>query len=343
MLLTPHPAPVCPKSGSALSTTRLSQLLAASVLVVGTGALVTDPVAPATSETQHHAVQLASTSDWSEMLDTAQANLATVEHEFMAQPFAVLTQIGHNLQDYGQLIIGMDDVMLNPSGSKTITSGFEGFMQGVQQSLTGFDGHAGIPGLLDLPQDMITNLQNGDALQAFSDLDNWLLDSMEVMLKPLVPIVTIPERMLQNYTSVMTDIAGPESLWDFGKAVDKAFMEPMLGLGFEYSGIVGQVQSELADGDIQGVIATLNNAPAQLADALLNGYEVPDTGKTFIGLLSAGGTLESLLVTWPERIANDLMVGTADLPVNATDTVTSGAEALAGGTGLDFTDLLAGP
>lgn len=338
MQLAPRPASAGPEAGVKPPAVRLSHFLAAGVVLAGAGVLTAGPAMTAAAELQHRALHLINTSDWSEVLSTAQQNIDTLQQEFGAHPFAALTQIGENQQDYTQLIMGMDDVWLNESGSKTITSGFEGFAQGWDQMLHGFPTHPEIPGLLDLPQAIMTNLANGDSLQASSDISSWLLFSGEFMLKPLVAVAAIPERMLENYTSVMGDLFGAQSMWDFSKAVTKAFTEPMFGVNFQYAETLGVVQAHLADGDIQGAFTALSNAPAQLVDALLNGYEVPETGKTFIGLLSTGGTLESLLVTWPQRIADDLTVGTADLPIHTTDAVGSGAETLLDGTGWDFTD-----
>lgn len=300
---------------TSIDRARFSHFLAAAVVMTGTGMLAANPALPAAADIQHRAMHLVSEADggWSDVLNTAEQNLSALQQEMMAQPFPILTQIGSNLQDYAQLVIGMDDVPLNETGTKTITSGFRGIAEGLQAMINGSDK---APGIQELLQIMTTDLQNGDSLGAFNEFNLWSLYSEEGLLKPLVPMVTIPQRVLENFTSVLGQMVGPESLWDFGKAISKAASSPFIGLGYEFSTISGEVNAALAAGDTEGAFTALSNAPAQLAGALLNGYQVPDTSNVFVGLLNSGSLFEGLLVTWPQQIADALTVGTADLPLD---------------------------
>lgn len=351
MQSSPQPASTGPATGGPSSTTRLSHALAVGVVAAGTGLLAAGPVAPAAGDIAHRALHLINeagtladnATTWSEVIDNAQHNLTALQQIVADNPSPILSQIAENQQDYAQLITGMEDVQIgfHSDGSiKTITSGFQGLSEGLQAML---NGSAKAPGLQELLQIMSTDIQNGDTLGAFNEFNLWSLFGQEGVLKPLVPMVTIPQRMMENFTNVFSQTIGPETLWGFGKAINKSLMEPLIGVGYQLSEINNQVSADFTDGDTAGAMSVLNSAPAQLTDTLLNGYQVPDSDNTFIGLLSAGGTLQSLLVTWPQQIADALTVGTADLPVNAADdTIAGTADVLAGTAGPGIADLFTG-
>lgn len=337
MHATFHPASTGPDT-TAPAPTRLSHALAAGVVVAGAGLLAAAPTMSTMSDIQHRAVGLMADTDvtdtgitWSDVMSTAQQNIAELQDEMAAAPNPLLTQISSNFADYTQLITGMQDVVIGLHGDgslKTIDSGFLGIQEGIDALI---NGTSKTPGFEELLQDMSTFIQNGDPLSAFNELNLYTLHGMEDIFKPLVPVVTIPERMLENFTNLLNQTVGPENLWGLGKDITKAFSSPLIGFGYELSTILNQS----GDGD-----SSVGDPLAALVNALINGYQAPGADGAFAGLLNSGGLLEGLLVSWPQQFADALTVGTADLPVNADDSATGTAEAVASLDTGSFTDAI---
>lgn len=345
----PRPALAGPDTAENASANRLGSLLAAGVALAGAGVLAVSPATSAAAAFEHHEVAL--TSAWDDLANHTAASFDAIKDSIGNDPFPILSRLGENVEDYGKLLIGLEGVSLGLDHHPT-DSGLAGLIHGIQALFTG-DGQ--VPGL-----DEIIKGLGQDPQAAFNVINLLTLFGSEGLLKPLVPVVTIPERMLENFTSVVTGLFGPDSLWDFGKGAAKAFTEPLIGVGYEFSSILNELGEKNAD-----IASILGNAPAQLLDTLINGYEVPESkavpnGSHFLGLFGNGyaydehhepvsivpSTFASLFSVWPKEIAQLLGAGTSDLDslhlVDFGDLFggsAGGAEALGG---LDLSDLLGG-
>ena len=296
---------------------RTTRLAAAGLALAGAGLVAVHPVAPALNDAQHQAVQLTAGMDgffgWSSVFERAADNISTLVND--ANVFDVLGQYASNLGDYGQLIIGMEDVPLDAREGlppRFVTSGFAGIGEAVQRMIFGVEGQdVKYPGLEVLLERMGEALANGNPFEAFNELNIWTLYGIEDMGKAMGPVLSIPAREAENMSSLLNEFIGPLDAWAFIKSISQTMMAPMIGITYQLTESITQV--------LGGDFGALLSAPADLVNALINGYIVPETGAEFVGLLNNDSIFDLILVDWPARAAEALTVGTADLPVNAVD------------------------
>ncbi|WP_024443494.1 MULTISPECIES: hypothetical protein [unclassified Mycobacterium] len=295
-------------------TTRLA---AAGIAVAGAGLVAVHPVAPAVQEVRHQAVQLTAGIEgffgWSSVFERTAENLSTLFND--ANVFDVIGQLGSNWVDYGQLIIGMEDVPLDARPGmepRFVTSGFAGIGEAFEKMIFGVEGQdVKYPGLEVLLERMGEALANGNPFEAFNELNIWTLYGIEDIGKAMGPVLSIPAREAENMSSLLNEFIGPLDAWAFIKAVSQTMMAPMIGVFYQLT----ETLTNVLGGDFEALLS----APADLVNTLVNGYVVPETEAVFVGLINNDSIFDLLLVDWPARAAEALTVGTADLPVNAVE------------------------
>lgn len=314
--------------------TRTSRFAAAGVALVGTGLILVNPAAPVPPDIQHRYVHLTAGADdlmgWSSVFERAGDNLDALLSNSNIP--ALLEQIGGNLTDYGQLIIGMENVPLDvrivdgEPMTRFVTSGFAGVGEALQKMIFGVESDPfKYPGLETLFERMADYAADGNAFGVFNDLNIWMLYGLEDIGKAMAPVLSIPARMLENLSSAVSEFVGPLDAWSFIKEFSGTQMEPLIGVFYQLANTITQA--------VGGDLNALLSAPADLMNALINGWEVPDTPNVFVGLLNDGSIFDALLVDWPARLAEALTVGTADLPTNAAS---AAADAVDPGAFLDL-------
>lgn len=319
-------------SGS--DATRTSRFAAAGVALVGAGLITVNPAAPVPPDIQHRYVHLTAGADdfmgWSSVFERAGDNLDALLSNSNIP--TLLEQIGGNLKDYGQLIIGMENVPLDARivdgepMTRFVTSGFAGIGDALQKMIFGVESDPfKYPGLETLFERMADYAADGNAFGVFNDLNLWTLYGLEDIGKAMAPVLSIPARMLENLSSAVSEFVGPLDAWSFIKEFSGTQMEPLIGVFYQLANTITQA--------VGGDLNALLSAPADLMNALINGWEVPDTPNVFVGLLNDGSLLDALLVDWPARLAEALTVGTADLPTNAAS---AAADAVDPGAFLDL-------
>lgn len=302
---------------------RTARLTAAGIALAGAGLVAVHPVAPGLQEARHQAVQLTAGFDgffgWSSVFERGAENLEALFNN--ANVFDVVGQVASNWGDYGQLIIGMEDVPLDARPGmepRFITSGFAGIGEAFEKMIFGVEGQdVKYPGLEVLLERMGEALAAGNPFEAFNELNIWTLYGIEDIGKSLGPVLSIPAREMMNQSSLLNEFIGPLDGWAFIKQVSDAMMSPMIGLVYQLTENI----TAAAGGDLEALFSL----PADVLNTVLNGYIVPETEDVFTGILTEGGIFDLLLNQWPARAAEALTVGTADLPVNAVEVPDLGA------------------
>lgn len=302
---------------------RTARLTAAGIALAGAGLVAVHPVAPDLQGARHQAVQLTAGFEgffgWSSVFERTADNLGDLYNN--ANVFDVIGQLGSNWGDYGQLIIGMEDVPLDAREGMSLrfsTSGFAGIGEALEKMIYGVEGQdVKYPGLEVLLERMGEALASGNPFNAFNELNIWFLYGIEDMGKSLGPVLSIPAREMMNQSSLLNEFIGPLDGWAFIKQVSDAMMSPMIGAVYQ----VTENITAAAGGDLEALF----NLPADVLNTVLNGYIVPETEDVFTGILNADGIFDLLLNQWPARAAEALTVGTADLPVNAVEVPDLGA------------------
>lgn len=300
----------------------INRFLVAGVAVLGAGLAVVNPTAPGLPSVQHRSVQLTSgEQDWTQVLGTAQDNLATAESEAATANSDLSSAISTEL-----------------SGFETqISTALSGAETGIQNSLSGGwygsdDGYVfGLfPGSLSGPdgvetgstlQEISTALEQGNVLNAFSYFDAWALETTDHTLKPLLsPLLietddngattlSIPAELSQTFTNVYEAFAN----YDFLRLdLVQPLLAPELDLAFGLSTDLDGIATDLSSGDYSQALTDIGKLPSDLTGDLLNGWTDPvGTGLPFPGLLNSGSLLEELLATWPTQLATALGESTA--------------------------------
>lgn len=294
----------------------VNRFLAAGVAVTGAGLIAGNPALPVLPDIQQRALQLTSNGAaladdsagaWSQLFETTNNNLAALGDELSANPSPILSELSNNLSDYGELLVGTE-VPAHYGG--TMTTGIEGVIQGLQEVLV--EGNSRIDALIPTLESVMTDIGQGDFLDAFSTLDVYFLIGLEAIAKPLFPLLDVPGEMAQNFTDVIDVVTDVGNVF----ATAKALLSPVLSSLFQLSTSLGSV-----DG-----VQDIFDIPAEVIDAFFNGWTYPGQEESFPGLLTDGGTLDYLLVTLPNKIADALNPGLSDLTSNLSGSLDFGGE-----------------
>lgn len=287
-----------PTGPSSRSATGANQALA-GLAVLGAGLLAVHPAAPTLSEAQQRAVHLA--TDWTTTVGDAFDNLTALGDRISADPFPIFTELFGNQSAYGEML------------------GDE--LQEAWNGLTGiFTGYGPAQGLINLWPAVLDDLQNGEFFEAYSKLNEDFLFDMLNVTQPFFNHTEygtgdfidgasgIPAEMLHNLADV-AEVFADYGLW---KDLSEALLSPEIGMLFQTFESIGEIGQSFAGGDIADAFTGLANLPAQLADAVLNGYLPPEAGghDQFAGLLTEGGLFDQLLVQIPQQVAEALGAST---------------------------------
>jgi hypothetical protein len=303
-------------------TAHVSRLMIAGVAVAGASLFAMNAPTPAGPQVQHRAVQLtAGEVDWPSVVTSAEQNLQALETGAATANGELSTALGNVSEHFGTQI-------------GTALTGFE---TGIQNSLDGGwyggdDGYVfglfggtvtnpatGISETGSLLQQLSTDFQGGNTLQAFSDFNAWSLETVDHTLNPLLgPLVdetsdsgattySIPVELSQIQTNLLETFGNYDEL----KAALQSVLSPEISAIFALTKDVDTIGTEIAAGDTAQGMSDLNNLSSDVFGALINGYDAgtnPFNGaeELFPGLLNDGSLLQSLLVTWPEQLVTAL-------------------------------------
>jgi hypothetical protein len=197
---------------------------------------------------------------------------------------------------------------------KTIEDGLQGFSHGFDKVINGVPGDHEFPGLMSLLQNVSTELQEGNYIQVFADIDTFSLDAIKPFVKPLVPILGIFDEMTQVHANLIhqffgadvSDVIGGDdpAVYAFAKEIAQVLLAPFIGGAFQ---AVIDLQNNPADPSLV----------PDVANAILNGFTPPgdiavDPDEQFASILGPNGTLEFFLVDLPHQIAEALAPQTDD-------------------------------
>lgn len=304
------------------------KFMAAGVAVIGASLIATNPVAPnvavdiehkIVADIQHRAVKLAdATSDvfgaYDSLVATTGANLQTLGNEAGVVFPALLNQIGANLQGTGSIFntayTGTQTALTNALYNGWYGSD-DGFVFGlIGGTLTG----GGVTKSGSTVAEIVSSLQQGNFFNAFGYFDEWSLEALQHVTKPLLspllntaksgatPSPTLINTFLQSLINLDNGLLSYSNLQNLFQAA----YSPVLSVAFGGIGDAGQIGGDLATLNIPGALAGIAKVPADIANDLLNGYTYPGATKPFTGLLNSGGILQELLFTWPNEIITSL-------------------------------------
>lgn len=317
----------------------------AGATLLGMGVVAMTPIAPSQTNFPHSAVMLtAAEVDWSTVISDAENNLTMLKTEAVtgsSHLSAALDNVsGHFNAQITTAIAGLETGIQNALNGGWY-GGDDGYVFGlfggtVTNPATGVSETGSLLGLLS------TDFQNGNLIQAYSDINAYTLEVTDHTMNPLLgPLVdetsdsgvinySIPVELSQIQTNLLTTFGDYLELRDALKAI----LTPEISAMFALSNDLQAIWSEFTAGHTTQGMSDLNNLPSDVFGALVNGYDVgtnpvDGSSQVFSGLLSSGSLLEHLLLTWPEQIV------TALGPLG-TSTTSAAAEAL----GTSVSDLL---
>ncbi len=270
----------------------------AGVVLASAGLIAITPTAGPAVDIQTRAVQLTSADQpdpittLSELVSNTQGNLTALEAEFSANPTPILDQIEANQAVYAQDLAAA--------------------AQNAQSDFT-----AAVQGLPEVLQQATTDLNSGDIYDALQGPYQYLIGSaLEINHDLANGGFQVAQAVSDNISNVLNDTGGvisPYVLSD-GNSVPLWFSDlvtaPLYGpnaaqAGFD--GVTADVVTAADDGDWTTVLSDLANAPTTIADAYLNGYDVPNLAAQAADLGSdalrriAGLNPEAALLTGAER------------------------------------------
>lgn len=308
-----------------MPATHKNRLLIAGIAAVGASLIALTPTSHISSSVppvQHRAVQLtAGEEDWSQVLATAQDNLAALESDASTASTELSTA----------------ENALSTHFESQISTALTGFETGLQNSLEGGwyggddgyvfglfggtivggpDGSETGPGTL---AEISSALSAGNYEQAFSYFDTWSLETLDHTAKPLLaPLLDETSKSTGTTLSIPTELSQIQTnlLETFGtytelKNLSDSLLSPELGVAFGLSSDLDGIATDLSSGDYTDALTAFDNLPSDLTGDLLNGWDSGPGVEPFVGLLtdagsSTGGLLQDLLVTWPEQLAGAL-------------------------------------
>jgi hypothetical protein len=302
------------------------RLLLAGVALMGACLIVANPAAPTLPNVQHRAVQLTSgEEDWSQVLTTAEDNLATLEGEATTANSDLSSAISTYLS-------GLDG---------QVTADFESAETGVQQAISGgwygdddgyvfglFEGsltdpNNGVTETGSTLQEISTALDQGNLFNAFAYFDTYSLEAFDHIVHPLIdPFLTdtddagnttlpIPGELLQTLTNVYDQFFSYDNVVTLGNAL----LSPEISAALALTGDLDTIGTDFSSGDDTQGLTDLENLSSDVTGALLNGYTqtnpIDGSSEPFTGLLNTGSVLYELLVDGPTQLATALGESTA--------------------------------
>lgn len=332
---------------SAPAPRRVNKFAIAGAAMVTAGALVAGPVTQSLpteiQKIQEHAIALTALSPtdspievYSKILSTTFGNVTALSQAVFADPLPLLSQVVRNQIGYGERIGGA--IAGIPAGWQTYIDG---------RGATFFDNFKNA-------------MAQGDTGAAVNYLSSFVLYGLQATITPIYntiltytprgatePIPGIPQVMAQNFANAVGAFFSPATF--VSGIFQSGYGMVLSALAAAGEGIGGITQS-LTSGDVGGAINALVNFPGLIVNAVLNGWQHPQSAAPFPALLTyipvappidpdAGqtrtgisiGLLGRLLVTIPKSIATSITPAAPSaevVPVATTPTLTNAAAAI---------------
>lgn len=342
------------RSVSGSAPTRVNKFLIAGVTVVGAAVIAVNPAMSniatdaqnGAAAAEYRAVKLASDvtdvlGDYESVVSQAGANLQTLGSEASVAIPALLQTVGSNLSEYGGLIgTALQSTATALFQDALYGGGWYGGDDGYVFALFGGNvtSKAGVTEYGSTLQEVFNSLAKGNVFNAFSYIEEWALEALQHVTKPLLaPFLntakagatateTIPGDILQTLTNLTNQIFTYSNL----QSVVKAFLSPVISVAYGALGSLSNIATAVSKANIGAAVADVLKLPADLTGDLLNGYVYPSavynpTGAAFTGLLNSGSLLQDLLVTWPNQLAKALGITKATTTAATTTAATTAA------------------
>ncbi|MBB2771452.1 MULTISPECIES: hypothetical protein [Mycolicibacterium] len=345
---------------SAHSMPRRNKFLAAGAAVVGAGAMAVTPVTvtPTLPDIQVRAVELSAVVDpFTQFGNSIEATLANLELLGTNLSTVTLPALGQILQSSPELATELLETFAStaadPTGTLTALKGVVDQYGPIIGSGSAASNTALQTALENLPtilQNTVNYLQNGEFVEAFSEVNIWfLVQFLERPFVPLIPTLGIP--------GDIADALGAEKAGDVLDAlftrggingITKAVLAPALTAVLQSAVILDEVRAAYEDGDTATALTGLASLPVYVTNAFFNGFVPPfPTRSTFPGVFSDGGPVDYFAVDLPRIIGNALKPATPALakvastevaPAGETVTLDIGADAKTPAAGAEGTD-----
>lgn len=342
------------RSGSGVAATRVNKFLIAGVTVAGAAAIAVNPAMSniatdaqnGAAAAEYRAIKLASDvtdvlGDYESVVSQAGANLQTLGSEASVALPALLQTVGSNLSEYGGLIgTALKTTATTLFQDALYGGGWYGGDDGYVFALFGGNvtSKAGVTEYGSTLQEVFNSLAKGNVFNAFSYIEEWALEALQHVTKPLLaPFLntakagatateTIPGDILQTLTNLNNQIFTYSNL----QSLVKAFLSPVISVAYGALGSLSNIATAVSKANIGAAVADVLKLPADLTGDLLNGYVYPSavynpTGAAFTGLLNSGSLLQDLLVTWPNQLAKALGITKATTTAATTTAATTAA------------------
>lgn len=305
------------------------KFMAAGVAVIGASLIAANPLAPSVAadiqhkvvaDIQHRAVRLTDAASdvvgaYDSLVSTTNANLQILGTEAGIAFPRLVNQIGVNLQGTESIFNTASQgtqIALNNALYNGWYGGDDGYVFGlIGGTLTS---KTGVTESGSTVAEIVNSLQHGNLFNAFGYFDEWSLEALQHVTKPLLspllstakagatPTPTLINTFLQSLINLDNGVLAYSNLQNLFKAATS----PMIGLTFGALGEFGKIGGDVAALNIGGALTELAKAPANIAGYVLNGYTYPGAASPFTGLLNNGGIFQQLLYTWPNLISTAL-------------------------------------
>lgn len=323
------------------------KFMAAGVAVIGAGLIAANPLAPnvavdiqhkVVADIQHRAVKLTDAASdvagaYDSLVSTTNTNLQTLGNEAGIAFPRLLNQIAVNLQGTASIF----DTAV--TGTQTalqdaMYGGFYGSDDGYVFGLIGgpLTSKSGVTESGSTVAEIVHALQQGNLFNAFGYFDEWSLESLQHVTKPLLspllstartgstPSPTLINTFLQSLLNLDNGVLTYSNL----QGLFKAATSPLIGFTFGALADVGKIGGDVAALNLGGALTDLAKAPADIVGDLLNGYTYPGATSPFTGLLNNGGIFQDLLYTWPNLISTALGAKTTASATNVAASLSGG-------------------
>jgi hypothetical protein len=300
---------------AASSTSRRNKFLVAGAAVVGAGAMAVTPVTvtPTLPDIQVRAVELSAIVDpitqFEQSVDATLNNLNALGTNLSTTSVTALSQILQGSPALlGDFVEAFASGAINPLGTFNALAGvFETYgplfeTGGAASSAAMQTAFENLPTVL---QNTFNYLQNGEFVEAFSEVNIWfLVQFLERPFVPLIPSLGLPGDLAD---ALGADTAGNvlDALFTRGgiNGITKAVLAPALTAILQGAVILDEVRAAYDDGDTAAALTGLATLPVAVTNAFVNGFVPPfPTRSTWPGVLSDGGPIDYFFVDLPRII-----------------------------------------
>lgn len=297
------------------STSRRNKVLIAGAAVLGAGAMAVTPVTvtPTLPDIQVRAVELSAIVDpitqFERSIAATFGNLELLGTNLSTTSLTGLSQILQGSPALlGDFVEAVASGAVNPFGTfNALAEVFETYgpiiSSGNAASSTALQ--TAFENLPTILQNTVNYLQNGEFVEAFSEVNIWfLVQLLERPFVPLVPTLGLPGDIAD---ALGADTAGNvlDALFTRGgiNGITKAVLAPALTAILQGAVILDEVRAAYDEGDTAAALTGLATLPVAVANAFVNGFVPPfPTRSTWPGVLSDGGPIDYFFVDLPRII-----------------------------------------